>query len=63
MENQNPEILLPKKKKYRWLVWLAASPFLLIALLGVLLYLPPIQNYVVDKVASIASESTHWKRP
>ena len=58
MENQNPEILLPKKKKYRWLVWLAASPFLLIALLGVLLYLPPIQNYVVDKVASIASEST-----
>ena len=58
MENQNPEIALPKKRKYRWLIWLAASPFLLIALLCVLLYLPPVQNFVVDKVTAVASEST-----
>ena len=57
MENQEPEIL-PKKRKCRWWVWLIASPFLLFALLCVLLYLPPVQNFVVDKVATIASEAT-----
>ena len=58
MENQNLEIAIPKKRRFRWLVWLAVSPFLFIALLCVMLYLPPIQNFVVDKVTAIASEST-----
>ena len=57
MENQEPDIL-PKKRKNRWLVWLIASPFLLFALLCVLLYLPPVQNFVVDKVATVASDAT-----
>ena len=57
MDNQEPDIL-PKKRKNRWLVWLIASPFLLFALLCVLLYLPPVQNFVVDKVATVASDAT-----
>lgn len=58
MDIQEPIIDLPRKRRFRWLVWLLASPFILFALLCVLLYLPPIQNFVVDKVAGIASEST-----
>ena len=58
MENQKTEIALSKKQRFRWLVWLAASPFILITLLCVLLYLPPVQNFMVDKVTAIASEST-----
>ncbi|MBQ8520221.1 MAG: AsmA family protein, partial [Bacteroides sp.] len=57
MNKQNPEIL-PPKQRYRWLLWLAASPFLLFAVLCVLLYLPPVQNFAVGKAAQIASEST-----
>ena len=57
MKNQAPHIL-PQKRKNQWLVWLIASPFLLFALLCVLLYLPPVQNFVVDKVADVASEAT-----
>ena len=34
------------------------SPVLLFAVLAVLLYLPPVQNWAVDKVAAIASEKT-----
>ena len=57
MENQE----IQKKTnrwRFRWLVWLLASPFILFVLLCVLLYLPPVQKFVVDKVTSIASEST-----
>lgn len=57
MENQEPNIL-PKKRKGRWWLWLIASPFILFALLCVLLYLPPVQNFVVDKVAAVASDAT-----
>ncbi len=57
MKNQAPHIL-PQKRKIQWLVWLIASPFLLFTLLCVLLYLPPVQNFVVDKVADVASEAT-----
>ena len=34
------------------------SPVLLFLVLTVLLYLPPVQNWAVDKVAAIASEKT-----
>ena len=57
MENQEP-VILPQKRRYRWLVWLLASPFILFAVLCILLYLPPVQNFVVDKVATMASETT-----
>ncbi|MGL4852463.1 MAG: translocation/assembly module TamB domain-containing protein [Phocaeicola sp.] len=46
------------KKQIRWIVWIIASPFLLFTLLGILIYLPPIQNVLVDKAASYASKAT-----
>ena len=47
-----------KKKYIRWTIWTVASPFILFILLCILIYLPPIQNFLVDKAASYASEST-----
>ena len=39
-------------------MWLIASPFILFTVLCVLLYLPPVQRFAVDKASAIASEST-----
>lgn len=47
-----------EKKYIRWTIWTVASPFILFILLCILIYLPPIQNFLVDKAASYASEST-----
>ena len=57
MKSQKIDIF-SKKRKFRWLVWLIASPFILFSIICVLLYLPPVQNFVVDKATAIASEST-----
>jgi uncharacterized protein involved in outer membrane biogenesis len=46
------------KKALWWTVGLLLSPVLLFLILAALLYLPPVQNWVVDKVAAIASEKT-----
>ena len=46
------------KKALWWILGLLLSPVLLFLLLTVLLYLPPVQNWAVDKVAEIASEKT-----
>ena len=46
------------KKAFWWILGILLSPILLFVLLTVLLYLPPIQNWAVDKVAAIASEKT-----
>ena len=46
------------KKALKWLVGLLLTPVLLFLILAALLYLPPVQNWVVDKVAAIASEKT-----
>lgn len=40
----------------RWLLWLVVTPFVLFALLTVLIYLPPIQRWAVDKVSSEMGE-------
>lgn len=50
-----------RKKILHILLWAIASPFLLFLLACVLLLIPPIQNYAVDKVASIASEKTEFQ--
>ena len=44
------------KKVFWWILGILLSPVLLFAMLTVLLYLPPVQNWAVDKVASVASE-------
>ena len=47
-----------KKKQVRWTLWAIASPFILFIILCILIYLPPIQNFLVDKAAVYASEAT-----
>ena len=46
------------KKYAKWVVGVALTPVLLIILLTVLLYMPPVQNWAVKQVAAYASEST-----
>ena len=49
---------IPKKSRFRWIGWVIASPFILFAVLAILLYLPPIQNFLVGKAATYASQAT-----
>ena len=44
------------KRRCRWWLWLMAAPFILFALLCVLLYVPPVQKYAVQKVSALVSE-------
>ena len=46
------------KKVFWWILGILLSPILLFVILTILLYLPPIQNWAVDKVAAYASEQT-----
>jgi UPF0716 family protein affecting phage T7 exclusion len=46
------------KKVIKWIGIAVLIPILLCLLLTVLIYLPPVQNWAVKKVAAIASEKT-----
>ena len=46
------------RKALKWIGIAVVSPILLFLILAALLYLPPVQNWVVDKVAAIASKET-----
>ena len=46
------------KEALWWILGLLLSPILLFVILAILLYLPPIQNWMVDMVAKYASEQT-----
>ncbi len=46
------------KKAFMWIGIVLLSPILLFIILTMLLYLPPVQNWAVDKAAEVASEST-----
>lgn len=46
------------KKVLKWIGIAVLTPILLFIILTVLLYLPPVQNWMVQKVASIVSEKT-----
>ncbi|MBR5541478.1 MAG: translocation/assembly module TamB domain-containing protein [Bacteroides sp.] len=54
---EEPIISVKPRKKRGWL-WLIASPFLLFLMAIILLYLPPIQRFAVDKASAVASEAT-----
>ena len=54
----NPLSLMPMKKLMKWGSIILLTPILLILLLTVMLYLPPVQNWAVKQVATYASEST-----
>ncbi len=43
---------------WRILLWIALTPIFLLLLLFVLIYLPPVQKYAVDKAAEMLSEET-----
>ena len=49
---------MPMKKLMKWGSIILLTPILLILLLTVMLYLPPVQNWAVKQVAAYASEST-----
>ncbi|MCR4602306.1 MAG: translocation/assembly module TamB domain-containing protein [Prevotella sp.] len=46
------------KKAFKWIGIVLLSPLLLFIILAVLLYVPPIQNWVVQRLVSYASEET-----
>jgi len=46
------------KKTLKWIGIAVLTPILLFMILAVLIYLPPVQNWAVKKVAAIASEKT-----
>ena len=45
-----------KKKILKWIAGIIATPLLLVALVALLLYIPPVQNWCVKTVAAYASE-------
>ncbi|MBQ0158938.1 MAG: hypothetical protein KBS47_08115 [Bacteroidales bacterium] len=47
-----------RKKVWKAVGWIVASPFLLFLILAILLYLPPVQNFVAGRVCEAMSEST-----
>ncbi len=46
------------RKAFWWILGILLAPILLFVVLVGLLYLPPVQNWAVDKVAEVASEKT-----
>ncbi|MBQ8442860.1 MAG: translocation/assembly module TamB domain-containing protein [Bacteroides sp.] len=58
MTTQEAPIIPVTPRKRRWWLWLIASPFLLFLLAIILLYLPPVQRFAVDKASTLASQST-----
>ena len=49
------------KKALKWMAIAVLTPILLFFILAALLYLPPLQNWAVKKVAAIASEKTGYE--
>lgn len=49
---------LVMKKAFTWIGLVLLSPILLFVILTILLYLPPVQNWSVDKTAEIVSDAT-----
>lgn len=45
-----------KRRYLRFIAWVVATPFILFALLSVLVYLPPVQQWLVNKVATDMGE-------
>ena len=46
------------RKAYKWVIAALAAPFVLFILLAIIIYLPPVQNWLVNKVTEYASEET-----
>lgn len=46
-----------KKSLWKWLAAIVASPFVLFLVLAILIYIPPVQNFVVHRVSEHVSKS------
>ena len=53
-------MMTKKQKTITWTAALLLSPIALFLVLAILLYIPPIQNWAVDKVAAYASKNTGY---
>ena len=53
-------MMTKKQKTISWVVGLLLSPIALFLVLAILLYIPPIQNWAVHKVAAYASKNTGY---
>lgn len=62
MTQENPiENTEPKRKRRKWLraaLWVVSTPIVLFAVLMVLLYIPPVQNFLRKQATALASEAT-----
>ncbi len=45
------------KKLLKWLLWLVLSPIILFLVLAILVYIPPVQDFIVQRVAASLSSS------
>ncbi len=49
-----------RKKITLWIVGVLLSPVILSVILGILLYVPPVQQWAVNEISQIASKQTGW---
>ncbi len=49
-----------RKKITLWIVGILLSPVILSVILGILLYVPPVQQWAVNEISHIASKQTGW---
>ena len=47
-----------KRKWIKWVSWILLTPLILFVILMVLLYIPPVQNFLRKEAAAYASEAT-----
>lgn len=47
-----------KRKWIKWVSWILLTPVILFVILMVLLYIPPVQNFLRKEAAAYASEAT-----
>ncbi|OEK05315.1 translocation/assembly module TamB domain-containing protein [Roseivirga misakiensis] len=50
-----------KKRIVKSILWLVLTPFILLGTVALLIHLPPIQNYLTDRITTYLSEGTGYK--
>lgn len=50
-----------KKRIVKSILWLVLTPFILLALVALLIHLPPVQNYISDRITTYLTEGTGYK--
>ncbi|OEK01740.1 hypothetical protein BFP97_09525 [Roseivirga sp. 4D4] len=50
-----------KKRIVKSILWLVLTPFILLALVALLIHLPPVQNYISNRITTYLTEGTGYK--